>query len=93
VAARCRLVTGGGATTDKSEPSRPEGLARGRAIPLAAESPQVDDILIRPHTGGSMQRHRPRYVPWLGLLIIAGFVFIIATFFYTGIAHGFSTPA
>jgi hypothetical protein len=40
-----------------------------------------------------MQRHRPRYVPWLGLLIIAGFVFIIATFFYTGIAHGFSTPA
>jgi hypothetical protein len=34
-----------------------------------------------------MQRHRPRYVPWLGLLIVAGFVFIIATFFYTGIAH------
>jgi hypothetical protein len=34
-----------------------------------------------------MQRHRPRYVPWVGLLIVVGFVFIIATFFYTAIAH------
>jgi hypothetical protein len=42
--------------------------------------------LIRQHTV-FMQRHRPHYVSWIGLLIVAGFVFIIATFFYTAIAH------
>jgi hypothetical protein len=34
-----------------------------------------------------MRRHRPRYVPWLGLLLVAGFILIIVTFFYTAISH------
>jgi hypothetical protein len=34
-----------------------------------------------------MQRHRPRYVPWVGLFMVAGFVFIIATFSDAAIAH------
>lgn len=48
---------------------------------------RLDGILIRQPQCGSMRRHRPRYVSWVGLLIVAGFVFIIATFFYTAIAH------
>jgi hypothetical protein len=48
---------------------------------------QLDGILISANRMRSMQRHRPRYVPLVGLFMVAGFVFIIATFFCAAIAH------